>query len=77
MIDLTEVRHHVTALRARGVSLTGHRGMLARCLDEIDALEAQQQMHHQELEMVIQHRDEILLTLDARERAICRSLLQR
>ena len=40
MFEMDEIRKHVLALKARGVRFIGHRAMLARCLDEVDALQA-------------------------------------
>ena len=40
MVDLDQIRKHVLFLKANGIKMTGHRAMLARCLDEIDALKA-------------------------------------
>lgn len=38
MISLDDVRAHMIYLRRRRVKMVGHRAMLARTLDEIDAL---------------------------------------
>lgn len=40
MISVEEIRAHLRDLRQRRVRLIGHRAMLARLLDEIDALQA-------------------------------------
>ena len=40
MIDVDQIRTHVLDLRRRGARFVGHRALLARLLDEIDALTA-------------------------------------